>query len=167
MLWTIIGLLIAAFLLYTLWKATKGVPYTLETIPDAINGILRRGYNGGFLVINIPHSKYFLQLRKYIGYPGDYGILLAFPRAPWSEGLFPSLIEFCKGHQLAYSIETEQALKPLEFLHIDFGKDAAEAHKVIKGIILEVFDLDESTKLLVTLQNASVKDELIDKNTPR
>lgn len=164
MLWIIIGLLIGTFLLYTLWKVAKGIPYTLESIEDAINALLKRGYNGGFLVINIAKSEYFIQLRKYIRGPGDYGILLAFPHAEWSQGLFPQLKEFCESHGITYFIEVEKALKPLEFLHVDFEKDSAKAHNVVKGIILEVFGFDKDVKLFGKLEHGSVKDELVDRD---
>lgn len=167
MIWTIfVVLTLVGGVLIILQRAARGPSLTLETLQWPINGLLRQGYDGGFLIIDIDKSKYFLQLRKYIRRAGEYGILLSFPHAQWSNELFPKLVEFCESTGLAYSVEVEKAIEPLEFLHIDFGKDAAKAHDVVKGIILSVFKMDKNVKLFATLQNASIKDELVDRKQP-
>ena len=165
MSWIILSAIIVTGLALMVWRASKGPSLNLETIQWAINGLLRQGYNGGFLIINIGYSKKFLQLRKYIYAPGNYGIELAFPNAKWSEQLFPKFADFCKQSGIIYSVVIEPAVEPLEFLRIDFGKDVAKAREIIKGIILKVFELDESVHLFARLENASIKDELIDRNT--
>lgn len=93
--------------------------------------------------------------------------MLAFPHAQWSEQLFPKLISFCRSSGIAFSIEVEKAKEPLEFLHIDFGKDVTKACTIIKDIILTVFEMNEDITLFARLENASIKDELIDRNTQR
>jgi hypothetical protein len=161
MVWVIV-LFIAIGLLLLIWRGAKGPACTLKTLEVPIQELLRRGYHNGFIVINIHRSKYFLQLRKYIYKPGNYGIKLSFPNAKWSEQVFPKLTKFCKDNGVEYSIRKEVAEEPLEFLHVDFAKDVAKAHTTIKDIILKVFEFDESVKMFVRLENASVDDELID-----
>ncbi|CAB1060380.1 hypothetical protein D1BOALGB6SA_5146 [Olavius sp. associated proteobacterium Delta 1] len=161
MVWIIL-FIVAIGLSLIIWRSAKGPVHTLRTLEIPIKDLLRRGYNDGSLVINVHHSKYFLQLRKYIYKPGNYGIKLCFPNAKWSEQVFVKLTDFCKNTGIEYSIGKEIAEEPLEFLHVDFGKDVTKAHNTIKNIILKVFEFDDSIKLFVRLENAAVDDELID-----
>ena len=164
MIWisTIITLLILAFLL-ALLRASKGPAHSIESIERPIKDLLKRGYNGGFLTIDSPRSKKFLQLRKYINAPGDYGIELCFPNTEWSTQIFKKLKNFCIKSGIDYSIAKEDPSGPLEFLYIDFGKDDYKAHECLKKILLEIFELDKNTKLFVKLENATIKDKLIDR----
>ena len=161
MIWAI-TLLVLIGLALVIWRAAKGPVHTSRTLDVPIQDLLRRGYNNGFLIINVHHTKHFLQLKKYIYKQGDYGIKLSFPNAKWSENLFVKLKNFCKDSAIDYSIGKEAAEEPLEFLHIDFGKDVAKAHSTVVNILLNVFELDDDTKLFVRLENASVDDELIE-----
>lgn len=161
MVWIIL-LFVAIGLSLIIWRSAKGPAHTLKTLEIPIQDLLRRGYHNGFLVINIHRSKYFLQLKKYIYKPGDYGIKLSFPNAKWSEQIFPKLTKFCKDSGVEYSVGKEIAEEPLEFLHVDFGKDVTKAHNTIKDIILKVFKFDDNIKLFVRLENAAVDNELID-----
>ncbi len=162
MVWITIGFITTICFFLLIWRGVKGPSHTLKTIGGPISDLLKRGYNDGFLIIDISHSKYFLQLRKYIHSRGNYGIELHFPNVEWSERLFKKLTSFCKRAGIQYTIAEEKADIPIEFLHIDFEKDVFRAHNTIKNIILKVFKLDESVKLFVRLENATVDDELID-----
>jgi len=146
-----------------IWRGAKGPAHTLKTIEIPIQDLLRRGYHNGFLVINIHRSKYFIQVKKYIYNPGNYGIQLSFPNAKWSAQIFPKLYNFFKDSGIECSIGNEMADEPLEFLHVDFGKDVAKAHNTIKDIILKVFEFDDNIKFFVRLENATVDNELIDR----
>ena len=90
-----------------------------------MSSLLRRGYDGGFLTINISFSPRFVQLRKYIRAPGDYGIELAFPNARWAEPYFEQVVDVCRRRSLAYSIEKEDAEGALQFLYVNFERDDA------------------------------------------
>lgn len=162
MTWTLIIFAIVVCIVLVIRRAAKGPTYTLKTVERPVKDLLKRGYNGGFLIIDIHRSKYFLQLRKYIHCPGIYGIELDFPNAKWSVHMFPKLIDYCEHHNISYRIGKEIADKPLEFLRIGFGKDADKAYKIITDIILQVFNLDEDVKLYAALENASTDDDLID-----
>jgi hypothetical protein len=142
-----------------IWLASKGLPYTLASIERPIQALLKRGYDGGLLFIEIGLSgKRFLQLRKYITAPGDYGIKLGFPRARWSRDLFPKVETFCSRSQIQYKVQRDNGM---DFLHVDFGRDLALAYRCVRGMLVEVFGAQERTKLFAKLENASPKDELI------
>jgi len=143
-------------------KGMKGPAHTIETIKQPIKDLLQRGFDGGFLIIDVSSSKYFLQLRKYINKPGDYGIELSFPIAKWSLNLFDELIEFCNRYGIAYNLEKSKNKDSLDFLYIDFGKEYKKAHKYVSRILLDVFKINPEVKLFVRLENATVEDKLID-----
>lgn len=162
MIWIIIGLMVVLFIAWVMLRGVKGPAYTLETVQKPINGLLKQGYNGGFLIIDISGSKYFFQLRKYIHAPGDYGIELCFPHAKWSINFFQEVVSLCNRDGLIYSIRTENADGSLEFLYVDFEKNVALAHKCLKNILLEVFGLNENVILFARLENATTENKLID-----
>ena len=163
MMW-IIGLLVIVICVVLLvLRGIKGPAHTLETIERPIKDLLSRGYDGAFLTIDISSSKYFLQLRKYIKAPGDYGIKLCFPNAKWSNKFFNKLIAFCDRRVVEYTITKENTNEPLEFLLIDFVKDIEKAHKCVKEILLDIFEVDKHIILFVRLENATTEDKLIDR----
>lgn len=163
MIWLIVILVIIICVVLLALRGIKGPAHTLETLARPIKDLLNRGYDGAFLIIDISSSKNFLQLRKYISAPGDYGIKLCFPNAKWSTQLFIKLREFCDRSGIKYTIAEEKANNPLEFLYIDFAKDFFEAHTYVKNILLEVFGVDKNVKLFVRLENATIEDKLIDR----
>jgi len=156
-------LLCALGIVLLVYKGMKGPSRTLEDLIVPIQDLLRRGYDGGILLIDVAHKKYFLQLRKYIVGAGNYGIELCFPNSDWSHDVFQKLREICNREKIEYVITEKNDTSPIEFLCIDFGKDSYAAHEFIKRIILELFGMDNNVKLFVRLENATVEDRLIDR----
>ncbi|MDD2601165.1 MAG: hypothetical protein PHO37_18400 [Kiritimatiellae bacterium] len=143
-----------------IWHASRGVVRNLECIEAALNELLRRGYDCGFLVIKVSYSTKFVQIRKYITCPGKYGIQLAFPNARWSKKYFPRIIQICNSYdtnrcRIDYTGE-------LEFLYFDFGKDLKQASQCVKQILVDAFSVTCKTKLFIKLENAALWDELIE-----
>jgi hypothetical protein len=164
MKWIILGIGVSILCVVLLVRrGVKGPARTIETIKQPIKDLLQRGFDGGFLIIDVSSSKYFLQLRKYINEPGDYGIELSFPIAKWSLNLSDKLTEFCNRCGIAYNLEKDENKGSLDFLYIDFGKDYKKAHEYVSRILLEVFDINPDAKLFVRLENATVEDKLIDR----
>lgn len=163
MIWIIGVIIFVICAVLLVLRGMKGPAKTLETLEKPISDLLKRGYNGGFLIIDISHTKYFLQLRKYINAPGEYGIELCFPNAVWSNEYFKTLVDLCKNGGINYSIAKRNEKDALEFLCIDFAKDEHKAHKFVKRILLEVFKVDDDIKLFVRLENATVENILIDR----
>lgn len=139
-------------------RAMKGPVHTLESIRQGISDLLLRGFNDGFLLIDMAGKKYFLQLRKYVRQSGEYGIELAFPNATWSSPFFKKTIALCDEYEQIYVLEREKMDKSeMEFLYVDFGKDVDRAHCFVKQVFLEVFDVEEDVRLFVRLENARLK----------
>jgi len=151
----LLGVLICVFI----WRATKGAPRNIDSLEAAIYDLLRRGYDKGFLLIQISDSGKFIQVRKYIKGPGDYGIQLAFPNAEWSQIYFDAAKEYCVKSGFNGYVAYDGLL---EFLYVDFGTNVENANRCIKGVLKEVLGVTPQTELFVRLENASVEDRLID-----
>lgn len=157
LVWIIVILVVVCVVLLVL-RGVKGPGHTLESISKPIEDLLVRGYDGGFLIIDASGTNYFTQLRKYIITSDNYGIELSFPKAEWSKDFFTQLVAFCDQNGIKYKISKDRSIqKPLEFLQVDFGKDANKAHALIKRIFIEIFGLSENAKLFVRLENASLQ----------
>jgi len=148
-------ILIAGFVL----RAAKGAPRTLDTLSGALADLLKRGYDGGFLIISISYSRRFLQIRKYIRQPGNYGIELAFPKAKWSLSCFDAVRDLCRRRGLDSRVSDEGVL---DFLYADFGTNVSEANDCVKEILADIFGVSSKATLFVKLENATVEDELIE-----
>jgi hypothetical protein len=157
-------LFIVVSLVLLLLRAMKGVKYNLEKLRVAIEALLRRGYNGGFLVIKVPYSSKFVQLRKYIHSPGKYGIELGFPRAKWSEMYFDDVFAYCKRAGLQPVLKDEiWRNSTMEFIYADFGRDIDMAHSCILYILIEILRVNEKKGFYALLERGSTKDILVDR----
>lgn len=160
----IIGIAIALIIgTLLILRGIKGPAKTLETIEKPIADLLKRGYDGGFLIIDIARTKHFLQLRKYINKPNEYGIELCFPNTNWSTNYFHQLIDLCRHEKIEHSITKKDGKQSIEFLCIDFAKDAHTAYTFVKRILIEILQVDVAGKFFVRLENATIEDVLIDK----
>lgn len=161
MILTIICISIGVVLLGAFfWRASKGVARPLEGLDFPIRGLLRQGYDGGFLVINRYRASPFVQLRKYIHGIGDYGIELAFPLADWAEPYRAKLEEILKELGLEYELQDNRGLL---FIYVDFERDVALAHSVVVAILTRVFSWSKDTRCFTLMENADPRDVLIDR----
>ena len=51
----------------------------------------------------------------------------------------------------------------LEFIKVDFKKGSNNSHEFVKEVILEIFEVSDTVKLYVKLENAITEDILIDR----
>jgi len=161
MTWTIVVVFLLSLGLF-LRRASKGPARTPETLEWPIRGLLRQGYNGGYLLIKVARSNKFLQLDKYIRAPGEYGIELAFPKAEWSLQYFERLLDFCRNHGIEFRISSSSPGDPMEFLCIDFGNDYVRANDIVRKILVSVLDTPKDHRVYFKLENASTEDRLIE-----
>ena len=153
---------VVAIALFFAW-ATRGLPHTLETLEPAVRALLRQGYDGGFLTIDVAHEKKFVQLRKYIHSRGNYGIELGFPQAEWSAEYYTKLRELCDDESMSYRVSRASGTDdPLEFLFVDFGKDYSEATIFVRRVLKEVMDVPSEARLYCKHANGTGEDRLID-----
>ncbi len=140
--------------------ASRGVVRCLDDLETAIEQLLKRGYNCGYLVIKVSYTCKFVQLRKYITGPGDFGVQLAFPKARWSRAYFDHVEKICRSIDSAMCWVGD--VEGMEFLYMDFGKDSKKASRCVAEILAKVFGVSSTTKLFVSLNHSAIWDELID-----
>ncbi len=131
---------------------------TIGEIEELPAHLLKRGYWNGKLTISVLFSRKKVVLKKYIYSPKRYGIELHFPKVRWSAKYYQELLDYCRKEKSNFRILTD---KGIDFLCVDFGKDSAMAYVFLRLIILKIFNLNKDKKLSFLLENASLKDELI------
>ncbi|MBU2627781.1 MAG: hypothetical protein KKE61_04125 [Proteobacteria bacterium] len=155
-----LGLIIGVgFLFFLIFKIiSKGPVRTLEHICFYIEVLLKRGLNNGFLIVEISKTDYFLQFRKYINKPGDYGIELYFPDTVWSHSFVEGLIRLCKNEQITHKIEKKTPGIEFDFICVDFKKDTQKAQSFMKKVFFEIFKIDDNKHFYYRFENISAKD---------
>jgi len=154
---SILFLIIAIIFMFCI---SKGPLYSLDKLEIPIHAILKRGYNGGFLVIQPIGSRFFLQFSKYILKKGIYGIELNFPKVSWSEQYYEELIKYCKEKGLLYKRQITDSKS--EFINIDLNQDIEKANLLTRHIFCEILQIDKNTRYSVLLENSHLFDELVD-----
>ncbi len=118
------------------------------------------------MVINVSLFRdKFLQIRKYIEAPGEYGIELAFPRVKWSEPYWGQIRRFCEREKLEYRIEREDPAIDIDFLYVDFGQNSAEATARVRQLMKELFGVTEEQLIWCHSSGLSPEDVLVDRMT--
>ena len=149
--------------LFGLWRAAKGPRHTIDSLKRPIRDLLNRGFDGGLLFITVPGRQDFLQLVKRIERPGVYGIQVHFPRAAWSESYFEAVKAHAERNGLSIFETQVTGESPLRFLIVEFGKDPDAAHDFVQYVLREVFSANEKRGFFVRLENADVRDVLVDR----
>jgi len=158
MIW--ITVILTIVIVTFVWRSGRGVVRHLDYIDKSLNELLRRGYDNGFLMIKLSYTRKFIQIRKYITSPGEYGIQLAFPKAKWSLPYFHDVERLCRSIKSANCCIDDAG--GMDFLYMDFGQDVVNADVCIRRILVEIFGVTQSTKLFVTLEKAALFDVLVD-----
>ena len=118
--------------------------------------LLHQGLDRGFMIIKVPGSVAGVQLSKHIEGNGVVNLQLDFPLAPWSERYYAILKKEMSDAGMPFNIvkTSEQVVK--EFTQIRFGKDAAKATEIIRLILRNVFEVNDSP-IQVHFENVSPK----------
>jgi len=129
-------------------------PRYIGSIINTTAHLLHGGRDCGFAVIEIEETECFLQIRKYIRSPGDFGLEFEFPNAGWSHAYFDQVYDVCARTMDEVSM-SKVIRNDEEFLKVDFGQDFVEAADVICEILSDVFDVNGTTELFVGMENVS------------
>lgn len=123
--------------------------------------LLYRGYDKGFMCIDLPGRKgIFLQLNKYIQ-ENDTGIQLCFPLANWSKTYYNDIKKVLIKQSIPFSIEKKETDNVPVFLIVDFDKDLEMAYRVVKMILQEIFKIGENTLVNLYFENISPREEKV------
>lgn len=140
---------------------------TAEDLDEFIRTLLRRGHDGGILLIEEDLSSFrqrrFIQFSKYIAGPGRYGVELAFPCSPWSEGYFPTLRATLDEWGLPYRLERTGQPQTKAFLNVDVARRTDDGVRIARFILRDLFAFPADAPLRMSFRNISPHDELIDR----
>jgi hypothetical protein len=164
-IYVIAGILIVLLLLYVVWKFLLGPVRYGRTVQDDLSKffktLLYRGYDTGFLVIETPDRKRFLQFRKYIIKRGEVGLQFDFPLAPWSKEYYVALNKILYDREIAYEAKTTTADTVAAFITVDLDQDYEKANELAKIVLLEVFKLRPSDQIKLYFNNINPRDEKV------
>jgi len=125
--------------------------------------LLRRGYQGGHILIAHGPSGRSLRFRKYIRDKGDYGLELCFPNTDWAAEYRPMIQDFCKKAGRHYRVETETLDGSTnEVLLIDCEQETDRAYDLALAIWTRFFDLPARGWYEREGHGIAVRDELIE-----
>lgn len=161
----LIGALIALSIFLLLITMAKRPHYhknvTLAQIRIHLEALLKRGYDGGFIIIEDMKSDKFVQFGKYVKEKGNIGLELGFPKAPWSETYYDNFKGFLRSENIRYVTQSVNSKPVTEFIDVDCRTDIDLALRLVKGIFCDVFQIKEPS-FKVRGENISAKDKLID-----
>lgn len=129
-----------------------------------LRNLLNRGYDRGFMIIQIPQDKKFkrfIQFTKYIDSKKNVGLQLDYPLADWSMPYYEKLKLVLEKNKIEYGIEKTEEEGVPEFLVIDIEKDLKKAGIITKLILQEVYGLSDNDLVELYMVNVSPKEEKI------
>jgi hypothetical protein len=161
----LIGSVVAAAGLYLLYRyAVSPITWTVRA-PDLrpyLDRLLRRGYQGSYIVISDPRTKRFIQFAKYVEPRRQIGLEFAFPRTTWSEPYYNRVQDFLVDQMIPFKRELVTTPTTTEFLVARFGKDTDSAFRLATAILSSVFEISSAAALKVRFSSLSLEDEVID-----
>ncbi len=107
-------------------------------------------YENGFLVIEAPNKKRFIQFARYTG-KKKAGIQFDFPLAPWSEKYYEKLKAILYDQGIDYETQTTGQDTVVSFITVDLKQDLAKAMELARLVLLEVFKLNPDDRIRVYL----------------
>ena len=107
-------------------------------------------YENGFLVIEAPNKKRFIQFARYTG-KKKAGIQFDFPLAPWSEKYYEKLKAILYDQGIDYETQTTGQDTVVSFITVDLKQDLAKAMELARLVPLEVFKLKPDDRIKVYL----------------
>ncbi|MFQ5846382.1 MAG: hypothetical protein ACE5IQ_01770 [Candidatus Methylomirabilales bacterium] len=134
---------------------------TLPQIRVHLHALLKRGYDGGFIIIEDMKSEKFVQYAKYIKDKGNIGLELSFPRASWSETYYEKLKDFLRSQNIPFRVQPVDSETVTEFIDIDCHSNIELALHLVEGIFCNIFHIEDPS-FRVRGENISARDELID-----
>lgn len=125
-------------------------PLPASAIPDRLEWLLRCGDDGEFLVIGDLATERFVQLRKYVHGPGDYGLSFDFPRAPWSAKYYDELQSQTEHDGTHFVLQPTLDAPVTEFLQLDCGRDIELARRVVDRVLFDIFQVARDQRFRIT-----------------
>jgi hypothetical protein len=156
----VIGFGVAAVLAGVfLYRRPKQVEHLEEIgLPDfdrCLDILLKRGYDLGYVVFELPGDQRFVEFSKYVRVENNRGVQLDFPLAPWSEPYYEQVKGLLEGKGIAYQVEDTPDGPVREFIQVDFAQDLGRAAAIGRDIFERVFRVDPASRLTADFQHIS------------
>lgn len=125
--------------------------------------LLRRGYQGGHVLLTHGPSGRSLRFRKYIRAKGDYGLEFCIPNTDWATEYWPMIQAFCDETGRHYRVVTEAiGGSSNDVLLVDCEQEMDRAYDLALTIWTKFFDLSTCGWFEREGADISVRDELVD-----
>lgn len=164
MLW--LGVLLALLIVFGfLWHRGK-TPYIHRAVHQQelrkfLEVLLYRGYDRGFICVQVPKDVRFLQFSKYIMNGQRVGLQLDFPLAPWSKDYYELLRTLLREKRILCEVEKTGQDGVTEFLVVDVKQDLSLAFDLTQLILQNLYGLDEDVRVELYFSGVSPRDERI------
>lgn len=135
-----------------------------EDLKKYFEVLLYRGYDRGYMIIQVSMDKRFkrfLQVSKYIGDKNKLGLQFDYPLANWSKPYYEKFKSILNKNRIKFEIEKTDQDKIPEFLVIDVEKDLDKAYKISKLALQELYSLSPDDLIKLYFINVSEEDEKI------
>jgi hypothetical protein len=157
---------LVALVLCALRPAVRGLNAThtdldREGMKRELDVLLRRGYDGGYLIFTDVDTSRFIQFRKYVHAKGQLGLETHFPRVGWSQEFYSRVQDVLRRMQMAHDRRVLE--QGVEMICADFGTDLDAAADFADSAFTEIFELS-TPRIAATGDGMSPFDETI--NTP-
>jgi len=128
-------------------------PVSFDELLVYLQGLLRDGHDGGFVIIADPRGDKFVQLRKYVHASDQHGLSFDFPRAHWSERYYRKLQSRLEHDGVQFVLQPTLNRPVTEFLQVDCKRNLDLANQLIRLVLIEICDFPQDGRLRVTLEN--------------
>jgi len=135
--------------------------YTSENFSLLLDVLLKRGFDGGTLVLSQNKSDKFLQFRKYILVEGSLGIKMDFPKADWSSEYFDLLREYLTINNISYEEIKAINENELDFIIVNLKEDICFSSELSCYVFETIMKNDKETLYTASYENVSPWDEVI------
>ena len=172
MIYFIVGIVIVALMILFRWWGKKPVKYRINLgqgdFQNYLETLLHRGYDRGFMIIEAPDRKRFIQFSKYIKDRKCVGLQFDFPCGPWSAEYFEPLKSLLNRRNYEYEIQKVNPSPKLklsdqvsEFIVVDLKQDLDSASELSRLVLLEIFRIDATDTAIIWFMGISLWDERI------
>jgi len=149
-------ILVIAVLFLLFKRASLGRAYSIEQIGRGIEDLVNRGFEDGFLVIELKGRKEFLQFQKQIETNGTWALECVLPCASWSQPYYGLVVNLADERGLqAHEIKNNDSNEVAKFLFIDFSKNVKSAQDFATSVFKDIYKVDEGQKYFIKLENSA------------
>ncbi len=147
------------YVIYWFFQESRLSNVKFDELKKYIQILIKYGKHQSFIIIEIPHSKKFIQFAKY-KINRSAGISFDFPKVNWSVNYYNELLNYLSTNKIKYNIRSEE----IEFIHIDFKSNLNKTMELAFHILYNIFQIPKNQTL--NLKNRIKIDDHVDEEMP-